>query len=162
MNARKEISASLVLVVLGIGYLAYNTRYPMDTWANPGPAVFPLMVGGAFVLLALGHTVQAVRQKKEEKGRESYKWRIGSFITPSLRSAESKPFTLVLLFILYLFLMKGVGFYISNLLFVMGGSRLIGARDCIKPLSLAVGIDLFCYMLFEVWLKVSLPKGILY
>lgn len=153
MNARRETSASIVLVLLGIGYLAYNTRYAMDTWANPGPAVFPLMVGTVFIVMALAHTVRTVRLDKGEGPR--------SRIPLSLRGG-SKPFNLILLCLFYLLLMKGVGFYISNLLFVVGSSRLIGARDWIRPLFLAVGIGLFCYLLFEVWLKVSLPKGLWY
>jgi putative tricarboxylic transport membrane protein len=145
MNARKEISASLALLVLGIGYLIYNAQYSMGTWGAPGPAVFPFIVGSVFVLLSLGHMVRSVRQGGGEKSR----------------AGSGKPLALIVLFILHLFLMKGVGFYMANLLFVIGSSRLIGARDWIKPLALAVGINLFCYLLFEVWLKVSLPKGLL-
>ena len=134
----------------------------MDTWSNPGPAVFPLIVGGVFILLALGRMIQGVRQGSGEKGLGSASSRTGSFKPFSPQSGESKALALIIVFVLYLFLMKGVGFYISNLLFVVGCSRLIGARDWTKPLALAVGIDLFCYLLFEVWLKVSLPKGLLF
>jgi putative tricarboxylic transport membrane protein len=162
MNARKEISSSLLLSFLGIGYLAYNTRYSMDTWSNPGPAAFPLVVGGVFLLLALAHLVRGVRQGRGAKALEGPASRTGSFKPLSFQGGESRAFTLILVFVLYLFLMKGVGFYLSSLLFVVGCSRLIGAMDWIKPLALAVGIDLFCYLLFEVWLKVSLPKGLLF
>jgi putative tricarboxylic transport membrane protein len=152
MNARKEISGGLVLALLGVGYLVYSTRYPMDTLANPGPAVFPLMIGSIFALLAIGRVFQGVRRFKGDEGRAE----------PRSGSGRSKPFILIVLFVLYLLLMKAVGFYVSNLLFVLGSSRLIGARDWLGPLLLAVGINLFCYLLFEVWLKVSLPKGVLY
>jgi putative tricarboxylic transport membrane protein len=162
MNARKEISGGLVLLLLGIGYLAYNTQYPMDTWSNPGPAVFPLIVGGVFILLALAHLVQGVRQGGWGDSGESSGSRTGFFRSVLQGCRESKAFTLIVIFILYLFLMKGVGFYLSSLLFVGVSSRLIGAKDWTKPLALAVGIDLFCYLLFEAWLKVSLPKGLLF
>jgi hypothetical protein len=162
MNARKEISSSLFLLLLGIGYLAYNTRYPLDSWANPGPAVFPLIVGGVFLLLALAHLIQGVRRGTRDKGTGVAASTTVSSRLFSLRSSKSKAFTLVIVFILYLFLIKGVGFYVSNLLFVAGSSRLIGSRDWTRPLVLALGIDLFCYLLFEVWLKVSLPKSLLF
>jgi hypothetical protein len=162
MNARKEISSSLFLVVLGTGYLAYNTGYPMDTWSNPGPAVFPLIVGGVFLLLAFGHLIQGARKGKGEEGRGGAGSQAGSFKAFLQQGGEAKAFILIVVFILYLFLIKGVGFYISNLLFVVGSSRLLGAKDWARPSALAVGIDLFCYLLFEVWLKVSLPKGLLF
>ena len=162
MNVRKEISSSLFLLLLGIGYLAYNTQYSMETWSNPGPAVFPLIVGGIFILLAFDHLIQGVRKGKGEEGRGGAGSRTGSVKAFLQESGEAKAFILIVVFILYLFLMKGVGFYISNLLFVVSSSRLLGARDWTRPLALAVGIDLFCYLLFEVWLKVSLPKGLLF
>jgi hypothetical protein len=161
MNARKEISSSLFLLLLGTGYLVYNTGYPLDTWSNPGPAVFPLIVGGVFVLLALVHLVQGVRRNSGGKGTEGTVPKTSSFKSSAPKIAQSKAFTLIVVFILYLLLMKGAGFYISSILFVVVSSRLIGSRDWARPFVLAIGIDLFCYLLFEVWLKVSLPKSLL-
>src|SRR3972149_10034298 len=45
MIIRKEIAGSLVLFLFGVVFLLYDLKYPLDQWANPGPAVFPLMVG---------------------------------------------------------------------------------------------------------------------
>jgi hypothetical protein len=162
MNARKEISNRLFLLLLGTGYLAYNTGYPLDTWSNPGPAVFPLIVGGVFVFLALIHLVQGVRQNSRAKEMGATVSKTSSFKFSLPKIAESKAFTLIVIFILYLFLIKGAGFYISSLLFVVVSSRLIGSRDWARPFALAICIDLFCYLLFEVWLKVSLPKSLLF
>jgi hypothetical protein len=42
MNPRKDIASSLVLILFSMTFLIYTTRYPLETWESPGPAVFPL------------------------------------------------------------------------------------------------------------------------
>lgn len=158
MEPRKERTIAIVLLVVGGGYLAYSTRYPLDTWNNPGPGVFPLIVGVTFLLLSawqLGLTFRSRRTRFEgyEKEREGAEVLVRG-------QAETRPFLLILVFTIYLLLIKGIGFFPSNFLFVVATSRLLGAKDWVRPAGLAGGIDLFCYLLFEVWLKLSLPKGL--
>ena len=162
MIARKDITSSLLLLLCGAGYLAYNTRYSMDTWNNPGPAVFPLIVGGIFMILAACRLIQTLRKLEKQDDQEGVKLSRKSITAYLQESGEAKPLILIAVFILYLLMVTGVGFFTSNLLFVMVSSRLMGARDWGKPLALGVGICLFCYLLFEVWLKLSLPRGLLF
>ena len=74
MAVRKEIVSSLVLILFGVGFLLYDIKYPLDQWANPGPGVFPLMVGAIWVILAAWQLIQAFRKPKppgsEEKEQE--------------------------------------------------------------------------------------------
>ena len=46
MTPRKDIASSLVLILFSLTFLIYTTRYPLDDWESPGPAVFPLLLGG--------------------------------------------------------------------------------------------------------------------
>ena len=162
MIIRKELACSLVLLFAGAGYLAYNRDYSLDTWNNPGPGVFPLMVGGAFIILAACQLVQALRRPEKNEDQESAGWSIRSVKASLREGVRGKPFILVVVFIFYLLTAKGVGFFASNFLFVTLSSKLLGARDWTRPIALAAGIDLFCYLLFEVWLKLSLPRGDLF
>jgi len=160
---RKKIVSSLVLVVFGVGFLLYNTKYPMDTWANPGPAVFPLMVGAVLVILAALQLFQDDRKSKPEEIKEGDE-ESGSSIREFLRrnKGEVKPLLMIAVFVVYLLMVKWVGFFISNFLFVIISSKLMGARDWGRPVALSAGISLFCYFLFEVWLKLSFPRGALF
>ncbi len=161
MIPRKEIASGLVFILFGVGYLAYNTKYPLDTLNNPGPGVFPLIIGGLFTLLAIYQCIQAFREfkgKKENQEKEKLPHVKGIF---QRWKGETGPLILVTVFAIYLLLIPRVGFFTSNLLFVVTCSRLIGARDWKGPVSLALGINLFCYLLFEIWLKLSLPGGFL-
>jgi len=159
MDSRKERKVALGFLLVGAGYLAYNTRYPLDSWNNPGPGVFPLIVGVTFLLLSawqLRSTFRIPQNGLESQEKQREHARVKAFVRGH---AEARPFLLILVFSLYILLIKGIGFFPSNFLFVVATSRLLGARDWVRPIGLAGGIDLFCYLLFEVWLKLSLPKG---
>jgi hypothetical protein len=162
MIPRKEMTGSLVFLLVGAGYLAYNTGYSLDTWNNPGPGVFPLMVGSVVTILAAWQLVRVLRRSKMGIDQERAESKIKSVKGLFRESGEGKPFILVVVFIVYLLMIKGAGFFASNFLFVTASSRLLGARDWKRPIALAAGVDLFCYLLFEVWLKLSLPRGYLF
>jgi len=155
MSTRKEITTTLVLLLFGAGYLVYSTEYPVGAWNNPGPRVFPLFVGGVLVILAFGHFIQSLRSRKSEEREE--------IAQPTKKPlGASRPLFLAGVFVVYILMIEGVGFFVSTVAFVVMSSRLMGAKDWVRPLGLALGVALFCYLLFEVWLKLSLPRGLLF
>jgi len=163
MFVRKEIASSLVLILFGVGFLLYNTKYPMDTWANPGPAVFPLIVGGLLTILTGWQLAQGLRKPKPKETKEGHQGTRSPLRELLQRNrGEVKPLLMIVVFIVYLLMVKWVGFFISNFLFVIISSKLIGAKDWGRPIVLSAGISLFCYFLFEVWLKLSFPRGFLF
>jgi len=159
MSVRKEIVSGLVLFLFGAGFLFYDARYPLDDWANPGPAVFPLMVGTVLVILSFGQVIRASR-KLNPPGREAKILSARESIRPS--RGDMKVLLMIAVFIVYLTLIRWVGFFVSNFLFVVIASRLMAARDWRGPVALSLGVNLFCYLLFELWLKLSFPRGILF
>ena len=159
---QKELTSSFVFLLAGAGYLSYNAGYSLDTWNNPGPGIFPLIVGVTFMILTVFQLGHALRRPKEGRDQERVGWNLGSAKASLREGVRAKPFLLVIVIILYLLMAKGAGFFISNFLFVTVSSKLLGARDWRGPIALAAGIDLFCYLLFEVWLKLSLPRGYLF
>jgi hypothetical protein len=165
MAIRKEILGDAALISFGIVFLAYNRQYSMDTMANPGPGIFPLIIG--VVLVGLGvwqlvlDWVRPAQSDCEEKGR-------GSISIRSLRgclrkdNAERGVLLMIGSFIIYLLAVQWIGFFVSNIIFVVIASRIMGARNWGGPVALSAGIAVFCYFLFEVWLKLSFPRGILF
>jgi putative tricarboxylic transport membrane protein len=161
MFHRKELVSSSALVLLGLGYLIYGLKYPLDDLAAPGPGVFPLIIGAIFLILAAGQWVKAARKwrRRAEDG--------GSGAVPSVsrgplfrEGSKATPFLLVAVFVVYLASMPSAGFFLSSFLFVVACCRLMGSRDWIKPAALSFGIGLFCYLLFVSWLKISFPRGL--
>jgi len=163
MFVRKEITSSLVLLLFGVGFLLYDLKYPLDQWANPGPGVFPLVVGAVLVILAAWLLAQEVRRKKPQGTKESDEVARISISTFLQRNrGEVKPLLMIIVFIIYLLMVKWVGFFVSNFLFVIISSRLMGAKGWGKPIALSAGINLFCYFLFVAWIKLSFPRGVLF
>jgi chromosome condensin MukBEF ATPase and DNA-binding subunit MukB len=64
--------------------------------------------------------------------------------------------------VIYLTMIRWVGFFVSTFLFVIVISRLFGGKGWAKPIALSMGVNVFCYFLFEVWLKLSFPAGFLF
>jgi putative tricarboxylic transport membrane protein len=160
MSRQKEIVSSLVVILFGCAFLAYSTRYPIDTWENPGPAVFPLIVGVILTLLAAGQLVRSLWKGERHvsrggKGHRRTRW-------AWLKRGENgfTALAMIGLFVLYLLAIQGLGFFASTFCFAVLTSRLAGARDLLKPVGLAAGLTLGCYLLFEVWLKISFPRGV--
>ena len=163
MFVRKEIASSLVLFLFGVFFLLYDLKYPLDQWANPGPGVFPLVVGGVLVILAAWQLTQEVRKPKAQGAKENDEAAKKS-ITPFLQRnrGEAKALFMIAAFIVYLLMVKWVGFFISNFLFVIISSKLMGTKGWRKPIALSAGINLFCYFLFVAWIKLSFPRGVLF
>jgi len=162
MFIRKEIASSLVILLFGVGLLLYDLKYPLDQWANPGPGVFPLVVGAVLVILAGWQFTQEVRKQKlrePKDGAEGFGKSITSFLQ---RRRGAASLLMIVVFIIYLLLVKWVGFFVSNFLFVIISSRLMGAKGWGKPIALSAGINLFCYFLFVAWIKLSFPRGVLF
>ncbi len=75
---------------------------------------------------------------------------------------EAKVIILTVMLILYILMMQWIGFFVSTFLLVVLTSRLMEAKDWGMPIALSAGVGLFSYLLFEVWIKLSFPRGILF
>jgi putative tricarboxylic transport membrane protein len=157
MTTRKEIAGNLAVILFGAVFLSYTARYPLDTWESPGPAVFPLILGAVLTILGAGQLVRALRKStRKDKHRGG-----GSGLKSLLNdSGEGKALRMIGVFILYLLMMQWIGFFVSTFLFAIIVSRLTETKDWGRPIALSAGITVFCYLLFEVWLKLSFPRGI--
>jgi hypothetical protein len=162
-NPRKDLAGSAALALVALGYLLLSARLPMETLANPGPAVFPLGVGLLLLGLAGGRAVQALLRLRAARraARPHARGRPLEGEPAAVARADGAPTLLMLLLILYGALVNRIGFLALTFLLVVASSKLMGARGWARPLALALGIVASCYLLFVAWLKVPFPKGIL-
>jgi putative tricarboxylic transport membrane protein len=154
---RRECASSAVLLGISGAYVAYGVRYPLDTLANPGPGVFPLAVGlflvglTAFQLLRSGGRLLRATADGLRLGPDA----------PQAAASARRPWLMIAILTAYLVVVTPVGFYASTLALAFLCSKLMGTRGWVRPLVLAAGLLLACYVLFSVWLKVPLPRGYL-
>jgi len=162
MSPRKDIASSVVLILFSVVFLIYTARYPLDSLESPGPAAFPLVLGGVLLILSLGQLIRAflspgTTEEGREKGSVS-----GAMRTFFRGKGEAKVFILAFLLVIYLFVMQWLGFFVSTFLLVILCSRLMEAKDWVRPILLSAGVCLFCYLLFVAWIKLSFPQGLLF
>jgi len=163
MTGRKEITSSIAVIVFGVVFLLYAARYPLDTWACPGPGVFPLIVGVMLLALATAQLTRALWKRKRAGEPEEPGRRAGS-VTAYIRENPGEKTALVVIIAtaLYLLGIQWLGFFVSTFLFVIAISRIWQAGSWVGPVLLSAGIDGFCYLMFVVWQKLSLPSGYLF
>jgi hypothetical protein len=163
MTPRKEIASSIVLLLFSMTFLIYTARYPLETWESPGPAVFPLILGGVLLILASGQLIRACLAPKiagPARDQVSTITALKKFLHENPEEAKVVSLTSVL--VLYLLMMQWIGFFVATFLLVIISSRLMEAKGWGRPIALSLGVGLFCYLLFDVWLKISFPRGVLF
>ena len=162
MAIRNARLSGLAVTLFGAGFLLYNLKYPLDTWGNPGPGVFPMMAGIMLVVLAAWELarefLRPAVQRNEESGGQRASLREAFRVSHGAR----KIFLTIVVFVLYILMIRWIGFFVSNFFFVIIASRLAGARSWGAPVALSAGVNVFCYSLFDLWLKLSLPRGFLF
>lgn len=135
------------LVVLGIVIAIVSFEYGFGSFARPGPGLYPIFIGAAISIFAL------------------------FILVSDLRSATSKPVldkenakTLIfmtLTFCFWIIAMSLLGYVIVTLLATYAFCKIMKLEGWWKPLAVSGGTALFIYLLFDYWLYIDLPPGIL-
>ncbi len=159
-DPRKDLLSAAVLLLLAGAYLGYNVRHPLDTLANPGPGIFPLAVGLLLLILA---TLQLVRAGgsllEKSRATESNSPPATPVEASPHPPADPAPLLMMGFLVVYLMTVSWIGFLTSTFFLVIACGKLMGSQGWGRPMALAAGIVLCCYLLFIVWLKVPLPAG---
>jgi magnesium-transporting ATPase (P-type) len=138
---------NLLLTILGIIIMIFSLQLGFGTLNKPGPGFFPFFCGGiiffqsAMLLLA-----------KEKSGKAD------SLFTNN----EIKNLILMtIIFISWIVLMPFSGYLLVTFLASLSFSKVLRLEGWRKPIILSIGITTFCYFLFDVYLYVDLPRGLL-
>ncbi len=136
-----------LMLVLGIVIAAISLGYGFGSLARPGPGLYPAFLGVAIAIFAL------------------------FILLLELRSGPSKPvldkegaITLVLMtetFCLWIVVMPLLGYVVVTLLAAYAFCKIMKLGGWWKPLAVSGGTALFIYLLFDYWLYIDLPRGIL-
>lgn len=144
LNVRAE-NVFIVLLLAGGGAISVvSWGYGFGTLQQPGPGLYPFFLGAAIVifslLLLLGSPAgSAVPDRKAGK-------------TLAL---------MTLTFGWWIVAMPLLGYVIVTLLAAYAFCKIMKLEGWRKPLALAAGTALFVYLLFDYWLYIDLPRGIL-
>lgn len=146
MTMERLFSGLLAMVSLGCIYLAWGYVAPI-AYDPIGPRPYPLLI---FSLLALGSLIITFRPKKFTKRIEL-----------DFNSAIVKNLILcVIVFLLYGLLFELLGFVISTTLMVLA-IGLLFSGNWTRTLIFSILVSIGLYILFDVFLDVKLPLGLL-
>ncbi len=129
-----------------------STLLPYGSIHNPGPGFFPLWLGIILAGMSIGLTLQTTWQKEGAKI-------LRDILAEKIR--WGKVFLVILSLILYGALMDTIGFVLITFLLMAFLLRSIEPQPWKIAIGWALAGSLGSYLIFEVWMKLRLPKGFL-
>ena len=127
-------------------------RMPYGGVHNPGAGFFPLWIGIILGLMAVGLILTSAREKEGAK-------MIRDLLAEKIR--WGKVLYVLVALVVYGYLMEHIGFLIVTFLFMAFLLLFIDPQPWKSVIGWAVAGSVGSYLIFEVWLKLRLPKGFL-
>lgn len=141
--------AGVVLLVLGLAIAFGGLHYGWGSLDNPGAGFVPLLAGAAMAVFSAITLIQSL-----VKG-----WRPLAELWAGAR--WQRPLIAIGCLILYSVILRDLGFLISSFILSLYLYRMLKPSGWTETLIAAVLTTLGFYLLFQVWLEVQLPKGVL-
>jgi putative tricarboxylic transport membrane protein len=126
-----------------------SLKYPFGSFANPGAGFLPLLVGVLMFPLSFILFIQSL-SKEEEKVRALW-----------AKGGTGRVLLILLSLLLYGLFLEKLGFILMT--FLLMGFLLLTIGKVRKPVVILLSLlsSLGCYGVFQLWLNVQLPKGVL-
>ena len=143
-----RIIAAIVLVVLSATFLVgvFDIRSPKGL--DPaGPRFFPLLVTSAWLLLSLAYLVEGLRAPRTSAAKAARSW--------------FEPVAISGLLVLYALLVVPLGYMVATALLFFAAARVLGSRQVMRDVVVAVVLAVVVYLAFTQFLDISLPEGVL-
>jgi hypothetical protein len=147
---KAEITAAGVVLAVGVSLLVAALGFPFLSAGTPGPGFLPLLIAIGIIASGVALLGGAVRRTRT---LAKPNW-------PSLAGWWHVGLMLVALAVAFLFL-EELGFLIATTLFMAAMIYALGERAWRMLLTVPPLSAIALYMVFAVWLRVPLPKGII-
>ena len=146
MQNKRDVTASVLLIMVGCAVIVWAFRLKVGTLLRPLAGFFPLLVGVAIVALSL------VLLFRGWMGR-------GPAAKPFGR--WQKPVVMLAALVVYAVLLEPLGYILSTIFIAAVTLRILGV-DSLKLIAVSsVVLSVSVYFLFTRLLGVELPAGIL-
>jgi putative tricarboxylic transport membrane protein len=144
-------SSSLFWFVIGIGIALTSLKYGLGTFHQPGPGFITFLAGGILTFLSLALFFSSLGKEETHGGLRDL-W-AGLEI--------GKVLYVITLLVIYILVLRPLGFLISTFILLFLLFRVKGTYR-LKPIFLmSFLVTVGSYIIFEIWLKAQLPKGVL-
>ena len=146
---RWEKWTAVFLISFGVGAAALAYRMGFGGLHHPGPGFFPFWLSAILAFISFIYLLTNLRPSAPATPL----WGGGNWVRPSLAAG---------VMVVYTILMGELGFFSSTFLLFLAWMIII-EREKWKTIGLVSLVGTFCfYLVFAFFLKVPLPKGILF
>jgi putative tricarboxylic transport membrane protein len=147
LNFRTERLVYLAIAAMSIVVIVLSVSYNLGSIRKPGPGLYPFAVGLLILPLDLLVFISSLKRPQED------------------RSLDKRGIVTVLSFVcacvFWIVAMPYAGYPIVTFISTFILSKVMKLEGWVKPLILSVGVAIFIYLLFDYWLYIDLPRGIL-
>ena len=143
----------IFLLLVGLAVFLKCLTYPIGSFGSPGGGLFPLLASIILLILAGIITVKSFLTK--DLGETS----------PAPFFSSKKAFSRVLAGLIsllgFMYLLPIIGFGPSTFVFILFLSRFLGEYSYKMSLFFSLTTAVSAYYLFQVWLKIPMPVGMI-
>jgi len=141
-----ELLFNLILVALGLYICIVSMMLGFGTMQEPQAGFFPFL-GGSLIILSN----VIVMIKRPQEGGVIFQNRTGIGIF----------FGVTVIYLFWLLAISYLGYVVVTFITSFALSKLMKLEGWIKPLILSLAIAFFIYLMFDYWLYLDFPRGIL-
>ena len=137
----------LVLTILGGVIMMISLAYGFGTFRRPGPGLYPFFIGLSIFVFSIALLIAEFRSPRS---------------VPLFAAGGVKTFLIMTAtFCLWIVVMPVLGYVPVTFLATLAFAKIMKLEGWWKPLTVSTGTALFIYLLFDYWLYIDLPRGIL-
>lgn len=142
-----ELGVALLLLAIGVLVIVDSLRIGVD-WADDGPRAgyFPFYIGLALSAAAVFIAVQQLRAWKRAEVFAS-------------RAQLGSVWAILWPMVAYVGIVATLGFYVGSFALIAYFMWRHGKHGLPLTAAVAIGVPLACFLVFERWFLVPLPKG---
>ncbi len=144
-------SSSLFWFVIGIGVVLGSLKYGFGSFHQPGPGFITFFAGTILAFLSVALFFSSFRDRGSR----------GGFRELWAGLETGKVLYVIFLLMVYTVVLKTAGFLISTFVLLFFLFRVKGTYRLRTILFMSFLVTAGCYIVFELWLKAQLPKGVL-
>jgi putative tricarboxylic transport membrane protein len=146
-----DIISGAILFFFGLGIFLKSLTYPIGSLKQPDGGMFPLLASIILILLSAILILQAFLKKAEE-----------GFSKPFFlgKEAPKRIFWGFLALVGFRCLFPVIGFACSTFLLIFFLAKFLGNYSWKVSLVFSILTALIAYYLFQVWLKIPMPKSL--
>lgn len=137
----------LALIALGGTIVVISLAYGFGTFKRPGPGLYPFFIGVIIFIFSIALLISEFRAPMSP---------------PLFGQGGLKTFLfMTATFCLWIAVMPFLGYVIVTLLATYAFCKIMKLEGWWKPLAVAAGTGFFIYLLFDYWLYIDFPRGLL-